>query len=219
MRETPLATTVATTSGDGVPPSLGAVALLATALSALDQRPWVVLSVASTGALLLAPEEGGRSRFATWSELRAALGLAPNEVHSWLVVARETGLNRVRASTSGDHGKPPLQRLMAWVKLEKDDVWVAVVYAIGVGLLSLATPLGVQFLVNTVAFGALVQPLVVLSLLVAAGLSFAAVLRSLQAYVVERLQQRIFARVAMDLAQRLPRVQLDALDGRMAPSS
>ncbi len=94
---------------------------------------------------------------------------------------------------------------------------MAVVYAVGVGLLSLATPLGVQFLVNTVAFGALVQPLVVLSLLVAAGLSFAAVLRALQAYVVERLQQRLFARVALDLAQRLPRVELDALDGRHGP--
>lgn len=183
----------------------------------VDQRPWVLVSGGTTGAMLVAPDDGRGPRFVTWAELRDALGLAPNATQGWVVAARETGMDGVRASTPGGHGIPPLQRLLAWVKLEKDDVGGAVVYAVGVGLLSLATPLGVQFLVNTVAFGALVQPLVVLSLLVAAGLSFAAILRALQAYVVERLQQRIFARVAMDLAQRLPRVRLDALDGRHGP--
>ncbi len=122
-----------------------------------------------------------------------------------------TGLDAMRAGNDHDaHGPSPLRRLRALIKLEHDDVWVAIVYAIGVGLLSLATPLAVQVLVNTVAFGALVQPLAVITTMVLAGLVFAVVLRALQAYVVERIQQRVFTRVALDLAQRLPQGPLDA---------
>ena len=58
-----------------------------------------------------------------------------------------------------------LGRLRALVHLERDDLWVVVVYAIGIGALSLASPIAVQALVNTVAFGAVLQPLFVLTLL------------------------------------------------------
>jgi ABC-type bacteriocin/lantibiotic exporter with double-glycine peptidase domain len=104
----------------------------------------------------------------------------------------------------------PLGRLVALLRLEKDDLLVTVVYAIAVGLLSLATPLGVQTLVNTVAFGALLQPLLVITALLFAGLVFAGILNALQAWVVERVQQRLFVRTALDLAHRLPRVDASA---------
>lgn len=108
-------------------------------------------------------------------------------------------------------GTTPLGRLVALLRLERDDIGVACVYAVGVGITSLAAPIGVQALVNTVAFGGLLQPLVVVTLLVLVGLVFAGVLRALWAWVVERIQQRIFTRVVMDLAHRLPRVRMDAL--------
>lgn len=108
-------------------------------------------------------------------------------------------------------------RLLSLVRLERDDVGVVVIYAAGVGLLSLATPLGVQFLVNTVAFGALLQPLVVLTLLVLGGLTLESLLRALQAWVIERIQQRIFVRVALDVAHRIPRVEQSSLDGHHPP--
>ncbi|MBK9260430.1 MAG: ABC transporter ATP-binding protein [Polyangiaceae bacterium] len=105
----------------------------------------------------------------------------------------------------------PFARLIALLRLERDDIGVACVYAIGVGIASLAAPIGVQALVNTVAFGGLLQPLVIVTLLVLVGLAFAAVLRALWAWVVERIQQRIFTRVVVDLAYRLPRVRMDSL--------
>lgn len=111
----------------------------------------------------------------------------------------------------------PQRRLLELLALERDEVGIAVVYAAAVSLLSIVTPLGVQFLVNTVAFGALLQPLVVLTLLVLTGLTFAATLRALHAWAVERLQQRLFARAALSIAERLPRVEATALDGRHGP--
>jgi ABC-type bacteriocin/lantibiotic exporter with double-glycine peptidase domain len=115
------------------------------------------------------------------------------------------------ALTHSKRGKTPFARLVALLHLERDDIGVACVYAVGVGITSLAAPIGVQALVNTVAFGGMLQPLVVLSLLVLVGLVFAGALRAMWAWVVERIQQRIFARVVIDLAYRLPRVRMDAL--------
>lgn len=153
--------------------------------------------------------------------LAAELGLASAAMPvRWLVADPKRSLDALGDGGGGggdsDHVSPE-HRLWELLRLERDDAWVAIVYAAGVGVLSIATPLGVQFLVNTVAFGALIQPLVVLTLMVAAGLVFAGTLRALQAYVVERLQQRIFARVALDLAHRLPRVRVEALDGQHGP--
>ncbi len=116
-----------------------------------------------------------------------------------------------------DDGRSPFARLRTLARLERDDLWIVLVYATGVGLLSLATPVAVQALVNTVAFGALVFPVVVLALLLAGVLAFAGVLHALQMQVVETIQQRVFTRVALDLAHRLPRVRAEALDRSWGP--
>ncbi|GAB5546115.1 MAG: ATP-binding cassette domain-containing protein [Sandaracinaceae bacterium] len=119
-----------------------------------------------------------------------------------------------------ERGAPPptpLARLRALMRLERHDLAVVLVYAIGVGVLTLATPIAVQALVNTVAFGTLLQPLAVLAFLLLVGLAFAAVLRALQAWVVEVLQRRIFLRFVADLSHRLPRVRLSAFDAAHGP--
>jgi ABC-type bacteriocin/lantibiotic exporter with double-glycine peptidase domain len=94
---------------------------------------------------------------------------------------------------------------------------VVFIYAIAAGLLSLATPVAVQALVNTVTFGTLLQPLVVLSILVMAALAFAALLRALNTHVVEVIQQRMFVRVALDASHRIPRVRQETFDRTYGP--
>jgi putative ABC transport system ATP-binding protein len=118
---------------------------------------------------------------------------------------------------SADHHPSPLQRLTALLYLERADIGVALIYGAAIGVTSLAAPVGVQALVNSVAFGGMIQPLVVLTLLVLVALGLAAALRAMQAWVIERIQQRIFARVAVDLSRRLPRMRVEALDGAYGP--
>lgn len=103
----------------------------------------------------------------------------------------------------------PWDRVWALLALERDDLGVIVIYSAAVGVLSLATPIAVQSLVTTVAFGTLLQPIVVLALLFLVALGFQGVLKALQARVMEALQARLFARVALDVAWRLPRAQKD----------
>ncbi len=115
------------------------------------------------------------------------------------------------------HGLTPWQRLVRLLAPEWPDILTILIYSLVIALLTLATPIAVESLVNTVAFGRLVQPIVVLSVILFGFLSFSAALRALQTFVAEIVQRRLFARVASDLAWRLPRVDTTATEGRNMP--
>lgn len=89
---------------------------------------------------------------------------------------------------------------------EKNFIKVVVTYEIGVGILSLTIPIGVQTVVNTLAFTQLVQPIVFLAFAVLAGQLVVLCFRSIQVIMIERLQKRLFANTGMELAYRLPRI-------------
>ena len=118
----------------------------------------------------------------------------------------------------GDHGaKKPQDRLFTLLRAEKTDIWVVLTFALVSGLLSMTTPLAVEALVNTVAFGRFLQPVIVLSIMLLVFLVFQAVLKTVQTVVVEIIQRRLFARVAADLSFRLPRARMDALGDHYPP--
>jgi len=146
-------------------------------------------------------------------QVRKALRSFENEGRIRCVVIRGDLSSNVQET----RGLKPFARLQALLKPEWSDIWIVMVFAFIVGLLTLATPIAVEALVNTVAFGRFVQPIFVLALILLTFLSFSAALRGLQTYVVELVQRRLFARVAGDLAFRLPRAQTEATDGVYLP--
>ncbi len=115
------------------------------------------------------------------------------------------------------HGLSPLRRLYGLIRPEWRDIKVVIAYAVGISVLSLATPLAIEALINTVARTLLVQQLVVLTLILLGCLGLAAALRSMQTWVVELIQRRLFVRLAADLSYRLPRVPLEAYDRQNGP--
>jgi putative ABC transport system ATP-binding protein len=114
-------------------------------------------------------------------------------------------------------GRDPLQRLQQLIHLERQDIGTLLAYGIGIGLLSLATPIAVQALVNTIAFGALLQPLFVLTLILLVLMSFSNTLVALQFYVVEMLQRRLFVRLFGETASRLQRATIATRDRQYLP--
>lgn len=138
--------------------------------------------------------------------------------HAWLTAVPAAPLSPLAAHGPAEHPSP-VARLWALMHLERDDLQVIVVYAAMVGLLTLATPVAVQALVGTVAFGTLLQPIVILSVMLLAALGFQAALKALQARVVESVQERVFVRTATDLAWRLPRVPREEDDHGFGPES
>lgn len=100
----------------------------------------------------------------------------------------------------------PTSVLRALLSEHRAEVWAVVLYALCVGLLALVSPVAVQALVNTVAFGTVLQPLVVLVALLFMGLLIGGVMRVLKAWTVEVLQRRMFVSTVARLAYRLPRI-------------
>lgn len=115
------------------------------------------------------------------------------------------------------HHLPPFRRLLGLLRPERGDLLLVLLFAIGVGAFTLATPVVAMAVVNTVALGTLVQQLVVLCVALFVALALAAGLTFLQGVVVEFIQRRVFVRVAADLAYRLPRVDLRAFDRQNGP--
>ncbi|MBC7528111.1 MAG: ATP-binding cassette domain-containing protein [Chthonomonadaceae bacterium] len=121
------------------------------------------------------------------------------------------------ASHTGHANPTPTQRLLRLLTEEKSDLIALFVYAVITGLLALVIPVTTQALVNTIAQKIFLQNLIVLAGLTLFGLLCAGIMRLLQLSLVETLQQRVFVRTAMELAERLPRIRNAALSGEYAP--
>ncbi|UYZ60612.1 peptidase domain-containing ABC transporter [Hymenobacter latericus] len=111
----------------------------------------------------------------------------------------------------------PGQRLWRLLGAERRDITYLYVYAGLAGVINLSLPLGVQSVVNFVSSGAVSTSLIVLILFIVLGTLVVGGLQVMQTYLVEFVQQRLFARVAFDFAVRLPRVRTEALGGQYLP--
>lgn len=174
-------------------------------------EPLVVLAT-RPGALQLLEADG--PRWVDVAALSTALALDPATPVAFAAAEHVRPLTRGAPS---DHHPTPGGRVLALLRSERSELWVIVVHAMVVGLLSLAVPVAVQSFVSTVAFGTLLQPIVVLALLMLGCLALAGLLRAMQSLVVERLQERVFARAVVELAGHLPRVETGALRSGEVP--
>lgn len=151
-----------------------------------------------------------------WMSLDAVAQSMPTQGSTleWLAVDAAMPLALEAGHDPHGHGAhpSPQQRLLALMRAERHDLGAIVVYALFLGLFTLTLPVAVQALVSAVAFGTLLQPLIVLTVLLVGALVFSGTMRAAQMYVVEILQRRMFVRVVADLAHRLPRVSRAALD-------
>jgi ABC-type bacteriocin/lantibiotic exporter with double-glycine peptidase domain len=158
-------------------------------------------------------DERGAREWVDARGLAAMLELASaGTEHVWFAVDAPSALT---VEMHPEHS--PWQMVFDLVRADRGDLLAIAVYAMGVGVLSLVLPLTVQVLVTTVAFGTLVQPIVVLTAVLGCGLVFAAILQALEAYLSEVIQRRLFVRVVSELAERLPRVHVDAFEQRHGP--
>lgn len=79
---------------------------------------------------------------------------------------------------------------------------LAIVYGIGISVLSLATPVSVQMLINTIANTGLTAPLVVLAVTLFVLLLFAGLLNALRIHLMDLFARRFYARMVSEIALR-----------------
>ena len=99
------------------------------------------------------------------------------------------------------------ERLTRLLHGERRDVVVVLFYAALAGLFALTLPVSVGAIVGLVQGGLRLQPVLVLIAYVIVGTLISGGLQVLQLGVVERMQQRIFTRMALEFSYRLPRIR------------
>jgi len=109
----------------------------------------------------------------------------------------------------GEH-RSPIDRTFALLAREKREILTVFFYATLAGGLSLILPLAVGGIVQLVQGRLFLQPVVVLISFVILGTIVAGILQIGILRVVERIQQRIFARMALEFAFRVPRLKYAA---------
>lgn len=86
------------------------------------------------------------------------------------------------------------------LKPEANFYWLAAVYGIGISLLSLATPISVQMLINTIANTAMRAPLVMLALTLFGLLFISSMLYALRVHLMEIFARRFYARMVAEIS-------------------
>lgn len=105
-----------------------------------------------------------------------------------------------------EHPSPSSEKLWTYFRNilgpERSFYGLALAYGIGISLLSLATPLSVQMLINTVANIGLATPLIVLSVGLFTLLLFAGGLNALRIHLMDIFGRRFYARIVSEMAVR-----------------
>ncbi|MBD3675252.1 MAG: ABC transporter ATP-binding protein [Planctomycetaceae bacterium] len=180
----------------------------------LPDMPWLAVAQSRRSKLqVLLPYEDPPVKWMKPGQLRRYMKLPKHSQTVRCVVLQPYDALGI---TTDKHTKP-FDRLRSLLRPEWSDIWVVMVFALVAGLLTLATPIAVESLVNTVAFGTLLQPVVILAIILFTFLGLQALMRALQTFVVEIIQRRMFARVAADLGYRIPRTRTEAFDDQFGP--
>lgn len=111
----------------------------------------------------------------------------------------------------------PVKRLLRLLATEKRDIAYILIYAMVIGLLSLALPLGLQSTIEFVSGGVFFSSIYILIGLVILGVLATGVLQIVQITMVEQLQRRVFVKAALEFAYRIPRLRLEAIAKNYAP--
>lgn len=85
---------------------------------------------------------------------------------------------------------------------ERNFYLLAIIYGIGISLLSLATPISVQMLINTVANTGLTLPLIVLSATLFGLLLVSGLLNAMRIHLMEIFARRFYARMVAEITLR-----------------
>lgn len=96
--------------------------------------------------------------------------------------------------------------------IEKNELVLIFIYTIVSSFLYLVIPVAAQGLVTFVSFGQITQPLFILGACVLIALISAATANLLQIYLVENIQQRLFAKTALAFAKNIPKLIIDIFD-------
>ncbi len=109
------------------------------------------------------------------------------------------------------------QKLFKLLKLDKKDISSIYFFAILGGLISLSLPLGIQTIISFVMAGSISASIVVLIVIVVFGVFLNGLVQVRQMQITEKIKQKIFTRYTLEFADKLPKLNIEKLDGYYLP--
>lgn len=107
----------------------------------------------------------------------------------------------------------PWQRLVRILHYERSTINYIYIYAMLIGLIGLTLPLGTSAVFNLLSNGAMYSSTYILIGVILIGIVSGGLLLIGQLTLVEVIEQKIFAKAALEFAFRLPRIKKQALEG------
>ena len=108
-------------------------------------------------------------------------------------------------------------QLLKILKLDKKDISSIYFFAILSGLISLILPLGIQTIVSFVMAGSISASIIVLIFIVVIGVFCNGLVQVRQMQIIEKVEQKIFTRYTLEIADKLPKLNIEKLDGIYLP--
>ena len=113
--------------------------------------------------------------------------------------------------------KEAVKELMKLLKLDKPDIMAIYVYSIFSGLLYLALPLGIQFIVGFIMAGSISTSAIILMIVILITLSLNGLLQIKQFEIIEKIEQKLFVRYSFRFAESLASIDLLKMDSYYLP--
>lgn len=123
----------------------------------------------------------------------------------------------VSSTVADEEELSPVRRLARLLNTERKEIFYILFYALLVGFVSLALPLGIQTTVELISGGVFFSSVYVMIGLVIVGVLVAGGLQIVQISMVDFLQRRVFTKAALEFAYRIPRLRMEALNSKYTP--
>ncbi|MBK8723395.1 MAG: ATP-binding cassette domain-containing protein [Saprospiraceae bacterium] len=115
------------------------------------------------------------------------------------------------------NNKDVFSNLKLLLKLEKNEITAIYFYAISSGLIQLSLPLGIQSIIGFIIGNTMVASIYVLIFLIVLGVLIVGLLHINQMKIIEKIQQKIFVRYALDFTEKIPNIDLKEIDAYYLP--
>jgi ABC-type bacteriocin/lantibiotic exporter with double-glycine peptidase domain len=125
------------------------------------------------------------------------------------IIALVSISNKEIVADKTEPSKSAVRSFLRLISSEKKSIWYIYLYAILGGLISLSLPLGIQSIINFINSGIVATSVIVLITFVILGLLVSGGIQVMQLSIVEHIQQRLFAKTAFNIADRIPKVKIE----------
>ena len=110
------------------------------------------------------------------------------------------------------------EKLFKLLKLERQEILAIYFYAILSGLIQLSLPLGIQAILGLVLGATMVTSVYMLIIILIIAVFIVGYLRVNKMMIIEKIQQKIFVRIAFEFAEKIPNLDLKAADHYYLPN-